>query len=281
MRYGLSLFATHYSVQPDEFARGAEERGFESIWFPEHTHIPAGEKTPWPGGPTMPREYYNTYDPYVTLAVAATATRELKLATGISLIIQRDPITTAKTIATLDRISNGRFIFGIGGAWNREEVENHGTAFKTRFAVLRERVLAMQAIWTQEQAEFHGKYVDFEPIISNPKPVQQPHPPVIMGGDGPTTLDRVLEFCDGWMPISRGGGLPERFEEKIRELRRRAEAQGRDPQSLSVTLFGCPPNRETVAELERIGVDRVLFPVPPREAAEVWPVMDEYARLIQ
>lgn len=280
MKFGLTIFPTDYTAQPDEFARRAEERGFESIWFPEHTHIPADRRSPWPGGPELPREYYNTYDPFLALTAAAMATTTLRLATGICLIVQRDPITTAKEIATLDRLSGGRFIFGIGGAWNAEEVENHGVPFKQRFAVLRERVLAMKTMWTQEQPEFHGKHVNFDPIFSNPKPLQQPHPPIIMGGDGPTTFDRVIEFCDGWMPIARGG-LPEGLADKVLTLRKRAEAAGRDPDAISVSLFSCPPTSEAVAEAERMGLERVIFGIPARTPDEVWAAMDERAKLVK
>ena len=224
MKYGLTIFPTDYTMAPDEFARRAEEMGFESVWFPEHTHIPVERKTPWSGGPELPRDYYHSYDPFVALMAAGAATREIKLATGICLIIQHDPITTAKTISTLDRLTNGRFIFGIGGGWNREEIEHHGTPFAKRFAVLRERVLAMKAMWTEDQAEFHGQHVNFEPIAVNPKPVQKPHPPIIMGGDGPTTFDRVVQFCDGWLPIGRGN-MPAGLEDKMAELRRRARQQ--------------------------------------------------------
>lgn len=280
MQFGLTIFPTEYTAQPDEFARRAEERGFESVWFPEHTHIPVDRRSPWPGGPELPREYYNTYDPFVALTAAAMVTRELKLATGICLIVQRDPITTAKTISTLDRISNGRFLFGIGGAWNAEEVENHGVSFKTRFPLLRERVLAMKAIWSQKEASYHGQYVDFDPIFSDPKPAQQPNPPIIMGGDGPTTLDRIIEFCDGWMPIARGG-LPEGLETKVRDLRTRAEAAGRDPDAISVSLFGCPPTPEAIDECERIGLQRVVFGIPTRSPDEVWATLDARAKLIR
>jgi probable F420-dependent oxidoreductase len=281
MKFGLTIFPTEYTAQPGDFAKRAEERGFESVWFPEHTHIPVDRKSPWAGGPELPREYYNSYDPFVALAAAATTTRDLKLATGICLIIQRDPITTAKEVATLDRISNGRVIFGIGGGWNLEEVENHGTPRKLRFPILRERVQAMKTIWTEEKPEFHGKYVDFEPMFSNPKPVQKPHPPVVMGGDGPTTFDRVLAFCDGWMPISRHGVLPAGLEDKVRDLRKRVEAAGRDPASISVSLFTCPPKPEVVDEVERMGVDRVVFGIPAAAPAEVWKTLDERAKLIR
>ena len=280
MKYGLTIFPTDYTMPPDEFARRAEEMGFESVWFPEHTHIPVERKTPWSGGPELPSEYYNSYDPFVALMAAGAATRDIKLATGICLIIQRDPITTAKTIATLDRLTNGRFIFGIGGGWNREEIEHHGTPFAKRFPVLRERILAMKAMWTQEQAEFHGRHVDFEPIVVNPKPVQKPHPPIIMGGDGPTTFDRVVQFCDGWLPIGRGN-MPAGLEDKMAELRRRAEAAGRDPVSISVSVFQAPTDPDALASLERWGVDRIIFNVPCREPAEVVKTLESHARLIR
>ncbi|HEY4684603.1 MAG TPA: LLM class F420-dependent oxidoreductase [Dehalococcoidia bacterium] len=281
MLYGLTIFATDYTLQPADVARAAEERGFESLWLPEHTHIPAGGRTPWPGGPVMPKEYSHTYDPFVALTAAATATRTLKVGTSICLIIQRDPIITAKEVASLDNVSGGRFLFGIGAGWNVEEVEDHGTKFSRRFAVLRERVLAMRALWTQEEAEFHGRYVDFDKAWLYPKPLQKPHPPILMGGDSATTFDRVIEFCDGWIPISRGGQPPPAIREKVLELRRRAEAAGRDPDAISVSVYTCPPSREVVDELARAGVERVIFLLPSAEPAEVLKAMDERARLIR
>ncbi|MGH7310742.1 MAG: TIGR03619 family F420-dependent LLM class oxidoreductase, partial [Candidatus Rokuibacteriota bacterium] len=197
MDFGVVMFATDYAIRPDELGRALEERGFESLWVPEHTHIPASRRSPWPGGPNLPREYWHSYDPFVALTAAATVTTRLRLGTGICLVIERDPITTAKEVASLDRLSGGRFIFGIGGGWNAEEMENHGTDFKKRWRVLRERVLAMKEIWTKEEAEFHGEFVRFDKIWSHPKPLQKPHPPILMGGDGPTTFDRVIEFADG------------------------------------------------------------------------------------
>ena len=281
MLYGLTIFATDYTLQPADVARAAEERGFESLWLPEHTHIPAGGRTPWPGGPVMPKEYSHTYDPFVALTAAATATRTLKVGTSICLIIQRDPIITAKEVASLDNVSGGRFLFGIGAGWNVEEVEDHGTKFSRRFAVLRERVLAMRALWTQEEAEFHGRYVDFDKAWLYPKPLQKPHPPILMGGDSATTFDRVIEFCDGWIPISRGGQPPPAIREKVLELRRRAEAAGRDPDAISVSVYTCPPSREVVDDLARAGVERVIFLLPSAEPAEVLKAMDERARLIR
>ncbi len=280
MLYGVTMFATDYAIRPDDLARLLEERGFESLWFPEHTHIPASRRSPWPGGPELPEMYWHTYDPFVALTAAALATTRLKVATGICLIIQRDPITTAKEVASLDRLSNGRFIFGIGGGWNAEEMEHHGTNFKKRWRLLRERILAMKEIWTKEEAEFHGQFVDFDKVWSHPKPVQRPHPPIIMGGDAPTTFDRVIEFCDGWMPIlgrrAEGPSLPE----KIADLRRRAEEAGRDPKSISVGIFGARPDREATDKLEQAGVDRAVFPLPSVERDTVEPLLDRYAELI-
>lgn len=278
MLYGVSIFSTHYAIRPDELAQALEERGFESLWLPEHTHIPASRRSPWPGGPDLPREYWNTYDPFVALTAAAMATKKLRVATGICLLIERDPITTAKEVASLDQLSEGRFIFGIGGGWNAEEMENHGTDFKKRWRVLRERVLAMKEIWTKEEAEFHGEFVNFDKIWANPKPYQKPHPPILMGGDGPTTFDRVLEYCDGWVPIGiRSTGIPE----KIATLRRRAEEMGRDPKSVSVTVFGTRPKPETIDEFAEAGVDRVLLPLPPEGRDTVLPLLDDYAKLVQ
>ncbi len=281
MHYGVAMFPTDYAIRPDEIARLLEERGFESLWFPEHSHIPASRRTPWPGGPDLPQEYWHTYDPFVALTAAAAATTRLKLATGICLIIERDPITTAKEVASLDRLSNGRFIFGIGGGWNAEEMENHGTSFKRRWRLLRERILAMKEIWTNEEAEFHGKMVDFDPIWAHPKPAQQPHPPIIMGGDAPTTFDRVIEFCDGWMPImgrrEDGPSLPE----TIAELHRRAEEAGRDPNSISVSIFGARPDREALDKLAEAGVDRAVFMLPSAEKEALLPLLDRYTELAQ
>jgi probable F420-dependent oxidoreductase len=278
--YGLAIFPTEYTIQPGELARLLEERGFESVWFPEHTHIPASRRTPWPGGAELPRDYWYTYDPFIALTAAAMATTRLKVGTGICLVVQRDPITTAKEVASLDYLSGGRFLFGIGGGWNVEEMGNHGTTYKRRWRILRERVLAMKEVWTKDEAEFHGQYVDFEKIWSYPKPAQKPHPPVIMGGDGPTTFDRVVEFCDGWMPIGgrrgEGPGLPE----KIAELRRRAREAGRDPDSISVSVFGVRPDREAIDRLEDAGVGRVVFVAPSIDREAVLPLIDRYAELV-
>jgi probable F420-dependent oxidoreductase len=279
MKYAIDTFITEYTMQPGELARLVEERGFESLWFPEHTHIPSERRSPWPGGDVLPRDYWSAYDPFIALTAAAAATTSLNLATGVCLVIEHDPIVLAKTVATLDKLSNGRFIFGIGGGWNAEEMENHGTDFKTRWRLLRERILAMKAIWTQDEAEFHGEFVNFDKIRADPKPVRKPHPPVHMGGDGATTFDRVVEFCDGWMPI---GGRREgpTLEEKITGLRRRFEAAGRDPDALEISSFDARPERETVDRLEAAGVDRVIFKLPTQGHEVVLPLLDQMAKLV-
>jgi len=280
MKYGAMMFSTDYSIRPDDLAKMLEERGFESMWVPEHTHIPANRQSAWPGGGDLPKDYWHTYDPFVALTAAAAVTNTIKLGTGICLMIERDPITTAKEIASLDLISNGRFIFGIGGGWNSEEMEDHGTDFRTRWRVLRENILAMKQIWTADEAEFHGEYVNFDKMWAYPKPLQQPHPPILMGGDGPTTFDRVVEYCDGWMPIgSRNSGGPS-LSEKIVLLKRQASEAGRDPESLDITSFGVRPDPELVTRLEESGVNRIIFTLPSEERAQVTPLIDECARLI-
>ena len=280
MKYGAMMFSTDYSIRPDDLAKMLEERGFESMWVPEHTHIPANRQSAWPGGGDLPKDYWHTYDPFVALTAAAAVTNTIKLGTGICLMIERDPITTAKEIASLDLISNGRFIFGIGGGWNSEEMEDHGTDFRTRWRVLRENILAMKQIWTADEAEFHGEYVNFDKMWAYPKPLQKPHPPILMGGDGPTTFDRVVEYCDGWMPIgSRNSGGPS-LSEKIVLLKRQASEAGRDPESLDITSFGVRPDPELVTRLEESGVNRIIFTLPSEERAQVTPLIDECARLV-
>jgi probable F420-dependent oxidoreductase len=278
MHYGVVMFATEYAIQPDELARALEERGFESVWFPEHTHIPASRQSPWPGGGDLPREYWSSYDPFVALMAAGAATRRLRLGTGICLVVERDPITTAKEVATLDRLSGGRVLFGIGGGWNAEEMANHGTQFKTRWRLLRERVLAMKEIWTKREAEFHGELVRFDRMWADPKPLQTPHPPIIVGGDGATTFDRVVEFGDGWMPILR----PNRPNpvERIPELRARMTKAGRDPKTAPVSLFFAPPNRPGLDALEQAGVARAIFGLPSEPRDRVLPKLDAYAKLL-
>jgi probable F420-dependent oxidoreductase len=270
MLYGIAVFPADYAVEPGALARMVEERGFESLFFPEHTHIPVSRETPYPAGGELPAEYSHTYDPFVALTAAAATTERLLLATGICLVIERDPIVTAKEVASVDRLSGGRFLFGVGAGWNREEMEDHGTDPHRRFSLMRERVEAMNAIWTQDEASYHGEHVDFDPIWSWPKPVQQPHPPVLVGGNGPKVLERVVAFGDEWMP-NRATGLTER----VAELGRLAAEAGRDP--IPVTLSGARPDPELIERGEQIGVQRCSFYISPADAGETERQLDELA----
>ena len=277
MHYGAFMFPTEYAIRIDELARALEERGFESLWVPEHTHIPVSRRTPFPGGGPLPKEYSHTLDPFVALTAAAAATTRLRVGTGICLIIQRDPIVTAKVVASLDLLSGGRFELGVGAGWNADEMENHGAAFKTRFRLMRERVLAMKEIWTKEEAEFHGEFVRFDKMWAYPKPAQRPHPPILMGGDGPTTFDRVLEYCDGWLPIA--GRMGSGLAEKMATLQRRAKEAGRKP--VPISAFMVKPDRAALDTLEAAGIERAIFGLPSDGADKVLPLLDTYAKLIR
>ena len=278
MKYGIAMFPTDYAIPIDELARELEARSFESVWLPEHTHIPASRKSPWPGGPNLPREYWHTLDPFVALAGAAVVTKTLKLGTGICLVIERDPILLAKEVASLDHLSQGRVLFGIGGGWNAEEMEHHGTPFGERWKILRERIGALKAIWTQDEAEFHGKYVNFEKLWSYPKPVQKPYPPILMGGAGPHARQRAVDFDGHWIPIG-GRAYSEPIAESMADFRARAEKAGRDPATLTVTIFGVAPDEARVATLRDAGVTRAVFFVPSATRDVVLPLLDPYAGL--
>ncbi|HEY2387095.1 MAG TPA: LLM class F420-dependent oxidoreductase [Candidatus Binatia bacterium] len=274
MKFGVMMFATDYAIRPDELALAAEERGFESVFFPEHTHIPASRRSPWPGGPELPKEYSHTHDLFVALAAAAAVTKKIKVGSGICLVVERDPITLAKEVASVDFLSNGRLLFGIGGGWNAEEMENHGTVFKTRWKLLRERILAMKEIWTKDEAAYHGKLVSFDPIWSFPKPAQKPHPPILMGGDTPRARQRVVDFCDGWMPI---GVRASNILEGMKDLAERARAAGKKPSDFPVSIFGTPADPDTLKQYADAGVERALFWVPPAGRDKVLPMLDKYA----
>ncbi|HEY6394651.1 MAG TPA: LLM class F420-dependent oxidoreductase [Candidatus Binataceae bacterium] len=270
--FGVSMFATDFAIQPVELARAVEERGFESLFFPEHTHIPASRKTPWPGGRELPKEYWHSHDPFVALGAAAAVTKKLKLATGVCLVIERDPITLAKEVASLDMISGGRVILGIGGGWNVEEMANHGTDSKRKWKILREKILAMREIWTKEAAEFHGEFVNFDPIWSYPKPVQAGGPPVLLGSQAKRAFERVIDYCDGWMPINFPGYD---FASAVKKLREEAAAKGRKQPSLS--MFGASSKHDEVHKLLDLGFDRLVFGLTSAGREVVLPLLDKYA----
>jgi probable F420-dependent oxidoreductase len=276
MHIGVFYFPTEYGVDIAELAQALEARGLESLFACEHTHIPLSRRSPFPGGGELPKRYKHSYDPFVALSFAAAATSSLKLGTGICLVPQRDPIITAKSVASLDRLSNGRFLFGVGGGWNVDEMENHGARYETRFRLLRERVLAMKALWTEEEASFHGEFVNFDPAWSYPKPLQQPHPPVLLGGETEHTLKRVAEFCDGWFPRATADF---NAAAAVGRLERAAAEAGRNPASLSINVFRAPLDADTLQRYADAGITRALLDVPDAGRDEVLRLIDQYAAL--
>jgi len=280
MELGISMFPTDYSIAPTDLAVAGEERGFDSIWIPEHSHIPVSRMTPFPGGGDLPKQYYDCMDPFVALAAAAAVTKTIMLGFGICLVIQRDPIQMAKEVATLDQISGGRVLFGVGGGWNADEIANHGTEFKTRFKVMRERIEAMKVIWTEEEAEYHGEYVDFDRIIARPKPVQKPYPPIIVGGGFPHSARRVIEYGDGWIPI---GGRDLDIVGLLAEFRKMASDAGRDPEALGVSVFGLNTaniSEDEIARYRDADVERIVFMLPSQDRNAVMPMLDQAAALM-
>jgi probable F420-dependent oxidoreductase len=269
--FGLTIFPTDYTIAPGELGRAAEDAGFQALLFAEHTHIPVSRDTPPPAGGELPRRYWHTLDPFVACTAVAAATTTLRMGTGICLVVERDPITTAKEVASVDMISGGRFEFGVGAGWNKEEMRNHGTDPDTRFGLMRERIEAMKEIWAHDEAEYHGKHVDFDPIWSWPKPVQQPHPPILVGGTGPKALDRVLSYGDVWMPnrIAK----PDWLKDRIAELRERA---GRH---FPVTYFGADATDEFIDAIAEAGVDRALLQLPDESPDTVLGLVEQYAEL--
>jgi probable F420-dependent oxidoreductase len=279
MDIGASIFFTEYSISPTELGAALEERGFESLWVAEHSHIPVTRRFNVPTGGELERQYYDVMDPFVTLSAAAAATSRLKLATGVCLVIQRDTIQTAKLVASLDQISGGRFIFGIGGGWNAEEMEDHGTVYETRFKKLREQIEAMKQIWTKEKPEYHGELVSFSPMMTWPKPKQKPHPPIIVGGAFPYGARRALRYGNGWMP-HRSRTQYADVQALLPRFRQMAEEAGRDPKSLSVTLGGAPEDPDRLKRYRDLGVVRMNVRLPPAKADEILPVLDRWAKLI-
>lgn len=276
MNLGVTIFATDKSIQPVELASAVEERGFESLFVPEHTHIPVSRKTPYPAGEPLPEEYFRIHDPFVALGAAAAVTTNLTVATGICLVAQHDPIDLAKQIASLDLISGGRFVFGIGYGWNVDEMNDHGIDFTLRRDIVRERMLAIESLWKDEVASFEGQHVHLPPSYAWPKPVQQPRPPVLIGGAaGPKLFAAIAEYADGWIPIG-GRGLTE----NLPKLKAAFEAAGRDPESVRITVFGAQPDAGKLDHYRELGVERVVFWLPPASSDTVLPILDKYTQFL-
>ncbi|MBN8927056.1 MAG: hypothetical protein BGO51_23205 [Rhodospirillales bacterium 69-11] len=278
MHFGASMFFTDYSMTAPDLAQALEQRGFESVWAPEHSHIPASRRSPWPGGGDLPKQYYDVMDPFVTLTAAAMATKSLKVGTGVCLVNQRDPIQLAKLVASIDQVSGGRFLFGIGVGWNAEEMENHGTTFSTRAKLVRERIEAMKEIWTKSKAEYHGEFVNFDPIMTWPKPVQKPHPPIIVGGAFPQAARRALRYGDGWIPLAgRGGDILD----SVAKFRAMPAEDGKDPASMPITIFNAPEDLDTLKRYRDAGIARVSTSVPAEKGETVLPILDRWAEMMR
>jgi probable F420-dependent oxidoreductase len=277
MKIGVTLHATDKAISPVELAQEAEDRGFYSLYIPEHTHIPTSRRTPPPtGDDELSEEYLRTLDPYVALAAASVNTSRIRLGTGIGLVAQHDPITFAKQLATLDLLSDGRLVLGIGFGWNREEMENHGIEFSTRRDLVREKMLAMQQLWSCEEAEFHGRFLDLEPSWMWPKPVQQPRPRVLIGGAaGPKLFAHIAEYADGWLPIGGAG-----MKAALLDLRRAVEERGRSFEEMHIVPMGVLPNEDKLAYYRDLGVTEAVLRLPSAPRDEVMPVLDEYAGLL-
>jgi probable F420-dependent oxidoreductase len=280
MHFGAAMFFTDYSMAPADLGRALEERGFESLWAPEHSHIPVSRTSPFPSGGDLPKEYYDVMDPFITLAAAAAATKTLKVGTGVCLVQQRDPIQTAKLVASIDQVSAGRFLFGVGSGWNAEEMADHGTPFKTRHKIARERIEAMQAIWTQDKAEYHGEFVNFDPMMAWPKPVQRPHPPVIVGGAFPYGARRAIRYGNGWVPHA---SRPEYGDvsDFLPQFQQMAKEARRDPATLPVTMFRVVEELDRLRHYRDIGIARVVITLPSAGADQVVPILDRWAEKVQ
>ena len=280
MHFGAAMFFTDASMTPSELGPLLEQRGFESLWVPEHSHVPLVRTKAFPGGPELPRPYYDIMDPFLALNTAATVTTRLKIGTGIALLTQRDPIVTAKVVSSIDQLSNGRFLFGVGNGWNQDEIENHGTVFASRHKLARERMEAMKAIWTEEEPEYHGEFVNFDKMKQWPKPRQKPHPPIIVGGAFPYAARRAIRYGDGWIPRA------DRLEKDgvgvvIDKFRVMAKEAGRDPATLPITIFRVPDKIDGLRFCQEIGVDRVTFTLPAEKEDKLMPIIDRWAELRQ
>ncbi len=272
MDFGASIFFTDYSISPAALAPAMEARGFESLWAPEHSHIPTSRRSPYPGGGDLPKSYYDVLDPFVALAAAAVVTKTLLLGTGVCLVIQRDTIQTAKLVASLDQISGGRFLFGIGGGWNAEEMEDHGTAFESRFKKMREQIEAMIQIWTKSKPEYHGEFVNFDPMMTWPKPIQKPHPPVIVGGAFPHAARRAIRYGQGWIPVAGRGDIAD----QVPAFRKMVEESGRDPATLPISMFSAKDDLDVLKRFRDLGVARVTVSLPSAPSDQVLPILDRW-----
>lgn len=279
-KFGASMFFTDYTMTPSELGIALEQRGFDSIWAPEHSHIPLSRKTPFPAGSDLPQKYQDAMDPFVALTAAGAVTSKLLLGTGVCLIAQRDPIQTAKLVASIDTVSRGRFLFGIGNGWNQDEMENHGTVFATRHKRARETVEAMQAIWTQDVAEYHGDIVSFGPMNAWPKPVQKPHPPIYVGGAFPYSARRAIRYADGWLPQAARQGSYRQIGDMIPEFRRMATEAGRDPASIAITVWHSRKDPDLIKRYEDMGVERVVFALESENSDKVLTAADAIAEMI-
>ena len=281
MHFGASMFFTDYSMTPAELGRALEDRGFESVWAAEHSHIPLSRKSPWGGGGDLPKQYYDVMDPFVSLTAAAMATTALNVGTGVCLVNQRDPIQTAKLVASIDQVSGGRFLFGIGNGWNQDEMENHGTVFATRHKLVRERVEAMKAIWTQSKPEYHGEFVNFDPMMTWPKPVQKPHPPVIVGGAYPYAARRAVRYGDGWIPLAGRPGQYGDVFDYVPKFRDMLTEAGRDAKTFPISLFYGVEDAATLARYRELGIVRCIVSLPSAKADVVLPILDRWAALMR
>jgi probable F420-dependent oxidoreductase len=279
LKSGVSMFFTDYSISPAELGQALESRGYESVWAPEHSHIPVTRKSPFPGGGDLPKKYYDAMDPFVTLTAAAAATKTLKVGTGVCLVAQRDPIQTAKLVASIDQVSGGRFLFGIGNGWNQDELEDHGVKFADRHKVARERVEAMKEIWTKSKPEYHGEFVNFDPMMTWPKPVQKPHPPVIVGGAFPYSARRAIRYGDGWIPQAVRSGYNE-IGDLIPQFRTMCREAGRNPDEIAITVWFPRRDLDLMKRYADLGVERVVFNVESVPAHEALPVIDEIAEFM-
>ncbi|MEE2646744.1 MAG: LLM class F420-dependent oxidoreductase [Actinomycetota bacterium] len=273
MEFGVNIFPCEYGIPPKVLGPELEERGFESIWVAEHSHIPKNRTAPWPGGDVLPQMYYDAMDPFVVLSAIAAVTEKLKVGTGIALVIQRDPIQTSKEVASLDVLSGGRVLFGIGAGWSLEEMENHGTDPNRRFGLMRESIEAMKSIWANEEAEYHGSQINFDPIISNPKPLQKPHPPIHVGGVLPGGLNRAVRYGNGWIPIAGRGEFDPHGWVKERDIA--CEKIERDPSEVEISIYGAPNNPKVIEELLDAGINRVVFGLTPEGTEPVIKVLVE------